>query len=420
MSDSKKNIINFLILFVLIFFIFFQKITGFFLNSLIITYSDEIMTLLFSIFVAIKTIKTRRINKNHALLFSSVIFLISISLVNKNAPLYKIILQTFIHLKLFFFYYLFEIIFEKKPLLAKKTLNVVIFITILGLFVSFSLQQNFTTFFNLNTIYRYGFVRAYGFQLEVNHVAVTLSLYFLYFFFIINNKPDLKKFFLYSVIFLSLTFFTGSRSVLVVIPIAFLFIFKSKRNFYIKYFLIILAFLSISLSYLLLKDTEFYKITARNFQDTVDMENSSYIRGIMIYYGIELAVDNFPIGTGAASFGTVLSEGSPVYSKLGLDKMDFFIEMTGIYDSNIASILGEFGFLGLALFIYLFFMIYKNIEKKISDTDSPEYHKRYYQSILILVLFYSASMGIIMNSYNGALFALFINLLPSCNKQEHT
>ena len=420
MSDSKKNIINLFILFALIFLIFFQKITSFFLNLVVITYFDEILILLFCIFVLTMATKSKKIDKNHAVLFGSVVLLIGISLINKNAPLYKIILQTFIHLKLFFFYYLFEIIFKNKDLLARKTLNIIIVMTILGLIVSLGLQETYTSFFELNTIYRYGFVRAYGFQLGVNHVAVTLSLYYLFFLFLIDKKSDLRRFSIYTLIFLFLSFFTGSRSVLVVIPIAFLFIFKSKRNFYIKYFLIILAFLSISLSYSLLKDTEFYKITARNFQDTVDMESSNYIRGIMIYYGINIAVENFPIGTGAASFGTVMSEGSPVYAKLGLDKMDFFIEMAGIYDSNIASILGEFGFSGLVLFIYLFFMIYRNIDKKISNIDNYEHYKRYYQSVLILVLLYSVSMGIIMNSYNGALFALFLNLLPSINEQDRT
>lgn len=412
MNESRNNILKFLIAFFLIIFLFFQELSQFVFNFIPINYFDEMLMLMFFGIVTTNLLRKKTINVDYAVILSALFFLILISQIHPNSTQLKIILQSIIHLKLFFFYYLFRFAFKGRENLIKDILKIVFISTLMGLFVSFFLQESFTTFFDIKPVYRYGFVRASGFQMEVNHVAVTLSLYYLYFVIFKKNENDLRNFLFITSLFLVTTFLTGSRTVLVVIPIAFFFIYKNKSSFHLKYFLFILTAVSVIAAYSFLKTTEFYKITAQNMTDTFEAEDSSYIRGIMIYHGTNLAIENFPFGTGAASFGTVLSEGSPVYSKLGLDKMDFFIDMTGIYDSNIASVLGEFGFAGLVLFAFLFYYIYK---KDLYREDNSESNntKEYYQSLILLIIIYSISMSVMMNSYNSSIFALFLNLLSS-------
>lgn len=72
----------------------------------------------------------------------------------------------------------------------------------------------------------------------------------------------------------------------------------------------------------------------------------------MVYYGTLLA-SMYPLGVGAGNFGTVMSGNSPAYEVLGVSNTYFFYNMVGIYDSNLAAIIGEYGFLGLILFIAL-------------------------------------------------------------------
>ncbi len=77
----------------------------------------------------------------------------------------------------------------------------------------------------------------------------------------------------------------------------------------------------------------------------------------MVYLGISLASQYFPISVGAGNFGSVMSDNSPVYKILGVSNNDFFINLEGVYDSNLASILGEYGFLGLFFYLFLTYKI---------------------------------------------------------------
>ena len=75
-----------------------------------------------------------------------------------------------------------------------------------------------------------------------------------------------------------------------------------------------------------LGDSDMLDNTMRNIAALEDIDESGYIRGIMIVHGFQLFYDNFPVGTGAATFGSVLSAGSHVYDTLGLADMSFFPE----------------------------------------------------------------------------------------------
>lgn len=81
---------------------------------------------------------------------------------------------------------------------------------------------------------------------------------------------------------------------------------------------------------------------------------SNYIRGLMFYMSILIVYQYFPIGTGAGTFGSIFAKGSQVYKDFNVSRRYYFVEEWGIYDSNFASILGEYGLIGIPLYFLLF------------------------------------------------------------------
>jgi hypothetical protein len=125
----------------------------------------------------------------------------------------------------------------------------------------------------------------------------------------------------------------------------------------------------------------------------------------MIYFAFELAVDRFPLGTGAATYGTVMSDNSNIYAEIGLQNSRYFIEKDGIYDSNFASLLGEFGFLGLLLYLFVFYKVIRApmVYSRQSNSE-PEF-----RFVLFGVAFaYGVTTPIFMNTYPAFILVLVI------------
>jgi O-antigen ligase len=230
---------------------------------------------------------------------------------------------------------------------------------VIGAIVNIINVNNFNAFFNLKTIERSLITRINGFQLNSNNLGLTLALGFIL---VVRDQIILFKLKYLSVLLvLILIVLTGSRSAYLLV---LFYIIYSLWTSKVKYYRFFLIFSSIFVGVLLLEtiyNSDFYKITERNITDTTSGASSTggYIRGVIISNGFKLASDNFPFGTGAASYGSVLSENSPVYKELGLSNKLFFQDMTGIYDSNFATIIGEFGLFGIFLFLFHFSQLKK-------------------------------------------------------------
>ncbi len=131
-------------------------------------------------------------------------------------------------------------------------------------------------------------------------------------------------------------------------------------------------------------------------------DGGGYIRGIIINNSFKLFGDYFPFGSGAATYGSVLSTGSQIYQELGLSSMLFFEEMSGIYDSNWASILGEFGLMGILLFSFLIRKTYNSVKVDFVSNKSAVC------SILVIFIISGITMPVLMNGYLAMLFAIFL------------
>ena len=149
----------------------------------------------------------------------------------------------------------------------------------------------------------------------------------------------------------------------------------------------------------------FISETQKNISEFQNISVSKYIRGIMIYNGFLLFLIYFPIGSGAATFGSVMSEGSIVYYELGIAGLEFFEDFWGVFDSNLAAILGEFGLIGVFVFGFLYFCCFKRVY---SASKNKKVALPYLIIIFIFGLVVLITNPFFMYQYNSLIFLLAI------------
>lgn len=177
-----------------------------------------------------------------------------------------------------------------------------------------------------------------GLQLNVNRFGILAALLFTWYWFI---KPD----FILAMIMLFCLVMSASRSgtMLLVIFVSYFSVRGSSHRVALSVVLCGLACFPVGY---ILRD---FVDAGLEFLRQSLMVETAYIRTIMLMHGGNLAVENFPIGTGGGTFGSPLSLGSVVYSEIGIADLPTVEHGHGINDSGVGSLLGEYGFLGFFL-----------------------------------------------------------------------
>lgn len=396
MTNISFNQVHRIFLSFVVILLLLSKFLESFKSLSFVTYLDEFL-ILYLFIILIYSFVILKANKYILVIISILGYMIAISIYEHNSSIQNIIIQSLIHIKLFIFYFILYKYLKINDL--KKIFYFLLLITLIGIVLNFSLQENFNNFTGQAIDYRNGFLRIGGLQVSSNLLGLTLGLFYLYFLFYRQHK--IKNMLLIVIVFGSLIYFTGARTPLMIIIIGIFYYYLYQDMKYKIYLLPILIIISIIFT-LVLFYSDIMDRTLNNFSSLEDATSSSYIRGIMIYSGFQLLMEHFPIGTGAATFGSTLSEGSKIYDVLSLTNRSFFIEMRGIYDSNIATIMGEFGFIGLILYGYVLKVIYKQM------VDSS--NRQYILSIMTTLVVVSFTNPVFMNAYIAILFALFLSL----------
>lgn len=325
----------------------------------IFNYLDEIIFVLCLLIIGIVLCFTKKVKSIYLLVFGFFIYSIIISMLfGYNRILGKVILQTLINIKFFIFLLTFIVLFQKKFTKIRTFFNYVLAFALIGFVLNVVLGSTFNHFFNIPIFKRPNLPMRYGGFLNPNHMAflmvMTLGL--------ILNRAKKSSGLLTNkdwVIILGsilVILLTDSRTAIVGVLIFFV-------SFYWFYLIrntkILTTFLTLTIVFtmFLLLYTDMWETLIINIQGSFSLD-SYYIRGIIMNMAVQINYLYFPIGTGAATFGSVLSEGSEVYEIFGVAKRSFFIEKRGIYDSSIASIMGEYGVIG----IIFYFVIFKKLK----------------------------------------------------------
>lgn len=112
--------------------------------------------------------------------------------------------------------------------------------------------------------------------------------------------------------------------------------------------------------------------------------NSTQSRAIMIRTAFKIAIDYFPLGSGFGTFGTDISREyySPLYGDYRISNVWGLSKRYNAFvaDSMFPAIIGETGFIGLIIYILIFYNLFRNFSKNITDRK-----KRVF---LFLILFY--------------------------------
>jgi hypothetical protein len=271
------------------------------------------------------------------------------------------------------------------------------------MFINLFTGSLFNILFDTKVNMRSGGVRPIGIQADTGSLGTTFALIgCLIISGLKSTNNNIKVIML--LVMAVLVLIASTRTALILLPLVVVWWLRdSVKSFIIAFLLLVSSFFIIQSSNYM---DEIIAITIDNIEATVDDPvASSYIRGIMIYFAFELAVDRFPLGTGAATYGTVMSDNSDVYVEIGLQNSRYFVEKDGIYDSNFASLLGEFGFLGLLLYLFVFYKVIRApmVYSRQSNSE-PEF-----RFVLFGVAFaYGVTTPIFMNTYPAFILVLVI------------
>ena len=143
--------------------------------------------------------------------------------------------------------------------------------------------------------------------------------------------------------------------------------------------------------------------------------NSEATRAILLKTSFKIANDKLPIGTGFASFGTIASGEyySNVYKEYGLINQQGLTikDHSFVGDGGVATIIGQFGYLGAIIFIVCMAFVIKYVFKHIKG----DINSIVAAVIMFIYLFISCTNEMVFNNTYSILFALFLALICKRN-----
>lgn len=147
--------------------------------------------------------------------------------------------------------------------------------------------------------------------------------------------------------------------------------------------------------------------------------NSISPRMLLIKYGIITANTYFPFGSGLATYGSEMAARyySPLYVKYGWsNRYSMSIENGfALNDNYLATIIGEFGFFGLIIFLILLFYMFKQVNTINADIKN----KSMILSLFICMVVCFLATGITKSSIGVCVF-IILGTLKGLNKCENT
>lgn len=264
----------------------------------------------------------------------------------------EIALQSFISIKFFLLVSPLYELSRRRHYSFERAMFVLAGITLIGLFLNLVLGQYLFTLMHASPTMGAGdpqLERLAGFQLNANAAGVALAFAAICLLARLQAEGRGRPYeYLGLLLLTGGVLATASRTALAFELLGLVFFVRFRRS-------ALPALLTVAMVALLLLTQQgimnaLVEKTTENVGAVAGGPEANYPRWLMAYYGVQLAAMHFPIGTGAATFGSVFSAGSPIYDQLGLSAFQSIADLGGIYDSNFGSIAGEYGLLGIVAF----------------------------------------------------------------------
>ncbi|WP_267926498.1 O-antigen ligase family protein [Desulfolithobacter dissulfuricans] len=299
-------------------------------------------------------------------------------------------LASLLYCKIFQF---FVVASEVRTITIHKVIFVVTVVHLLG----FALNILFPEFFvslQPDVSYELDTSRIVGFEINPNRFGALSTVLFLFYMFVRKNR-------LLSLLLLAGLIMSWSRSSLLLCVLSSYYFYIAIKQKIIYRILSTLLIIMVPVIFVL-----FGRGIDQDLKKAVNTYegDQKYIRVAMLISGATLAKQHFPLGTGGGTFGSPLSLGSKVYDELGIADWSSVKRGTGIHDSGIGSLLGEYGIIGLfTVLVLLYCMFEASSHSMLRRTDLL--------FLLGIILFFSLFRAVISSYfYSLIVFVVFLIL----------
>lgn len=324
-------------------------------------------------------------------------------LVGRNDKVVEVLTQGFLMSKLFIFLFFGKYFLSQD--ITLKFFKIFILLTLLGLALNIAAPGVFLQW-GLNEKIREEFTsfnRMGGFQLNANRVAHLLALIAFASAEMLKVKP--KTYWILLLLSALGLIFTGGRLGMAIFAMGLALKLLSKYKTDIRILLIVL--ISPFFAYI----AYYAALIIMGGEDGLQ-NDIGYFRLFMLFEGSKLAADYFPFGSGLGTFGTKFAYDVGVYQETRVADTFFYRMDTALYDCNLASLVGEVGFVfTFALLCILFRSIWSCRWK---------FESVIWSGILLFVSFSVCFESFLSNSICAASITLFIfGLAPAAKRQAN-
>lgn len=372
----KKNILGISYI-IIIYLLIIQHILENYIQ--IFHYFDEFLAILFFPVIMIYLVKNHgkikvdKIDLRIALcLFLIIIIGVLSNILYGYQELKYVLSDLLVFIKFFLVYFCFAIIYRNKLKESEKIISTNIKFMTITLFILTILNYVFEIF-PINTK-RFGIGANqlfFGHPTTLAAVSVMLMVNLIFF-----EKKSNKKFYFF--ILMQILLIMSSLRIKAIgfaVVSLILIIYVLKFNKKIKFLnILIIGLICLLIGY----DQVVYYFTT-----------DGSARAELLNTSIKIANDYFPIGTGFGTFGSYYSgvNYSPLYSMYGINNVWGLTEGDAGFLSDVfwPMILGQFGYIGMALYVYCIWLIFKKIQKNYDIIEKNIYLSKILCLVYLLI-----------------------------------
>lgn len=359
-------------------------------------YIDEVLAVFVSAVLGAASFVRLRVGKTVLvyLMLAIVVVLCSV-LFGRNNNIVHVFVQIFLQSK--FFIFMFSAAYIMRARDAAATLRLIFYLSVLGVFLNILMPDYFQQagLMDRSRDLLLEIDRVGGFQLNPNRLSHLIALLPLV------SRASLrasgKVYFVLLVVSFLIIAATGGRVGLALFAMSCgIRLYISSKDM-AKTAYSVFVFPLVTLFVLIYFGNQFL------FESVFGRESElglGTFRLLLLVEAFKLAIDYFPFGSGAATYGTIFAYDVGVYQETAIASTFFYKADTALYDNNFASLLGELGFVG---FVFVVYAIWKTLY-----IFRDFLRKEIWVGVVVFVVFSLFFESFLSNSICGISLSIFL------------